>query len=53
MVALKRGKTHEAMEDMHKTLNIYRENLGEYDRKTKEVEMVIQRIEERLHMAQE
>ena len=39
------------MEDMHKTFQIYRENLGEYDRKTKEVESVIQSIEERLHMA--
>ena len=51
LVALKRGKTNEAMEDLHKTFQIYRENLGEYDRKTKEVESVIQSIEERLHMA--
>ena len=53
LVSLKRGKTNEAMDDMHKTLQIYRENLGEYDRKTKEVELVIQRIQERLQMANE
>jgi len=46
LVAYKRGKVAEALDGMRTALQEYQNNLGIYDRKTIEVERVIQKIEE-------
>ena len=46
LVAYKQGKIAEALDGMRTALQDYQNNLGIYDHKTKEVEMVIQQIEE-------
>lgn len=46
LVAYKRGKIGEALDGMRRALQEYQNNLGTYDRKTREVEDVIQKIEE-------
>ena len=46
LVAYKRGKVAEALDGMRTSLQEYQNNLGIYDRKTIEVERVIQKIEE-------
>lgn len=46
LVAYKQGKVAEALDGMRTALQDYQNNLGIYDRKTQEVERVIQKIEE-------
>jgi tetratricopeptide (TPR) repeat protein len=46
LVAYKRRKIDEALDGMRNALHDYQNNLGIYDRKTMEVERVIQKIEE-------
>ena len=46
LVAFKRGKIAEALDGMRSALQDYQNNLGIYDHKTREVEQVIQKIEE-------
>ena len=46
LVCYKRGKVMEALEGMKTALQEYQNNLGIYDRKTVEVDRVIQKIEE-------
>lgn len=46
LVAYKQGKIAEALDGMRSALQDYQNNLGIYDRKTQEVERVIQKIEE-------
>ena len=54
LVAYKRGKIAEALDGMRTALQDYQTNLGIYDRKTMEVERVIQKIEEQYaHHAEE
>jgi len=45
-VAYKRGKVAEALDGMRTALQDYQNNLGIYDRKTIEVERVIEKIEQ-------
>lgn len=46
LVAYKRGKIGEALDGMRTSLQDYQNNLGFYESKTREVERVIQKIEE-------
>ena len=46
LVAYKRGKIQAALDGMRNALQDYQNNLGIYDRKTMQVEQVIQKIEE-------
>ena len=53
LVAYKQGKVAEALDGMRTALQDYQNNLGIYDRKTQEVERVIQKIEEQYAHHQE
>ena len=46
LVAYKQGKIAEALDGIRTALQDYQQNLGIYDRKTKEVEDVKEKIEE-------
>jgi NAD(P)H-dependent FMN reductase len=45
LVMLKTGNVMSAVEFMQKALQIYQNNLGEFDRKTKEVEDTLRKVE--------
>ena len=48
LIQLKRGNADAALKGMQDAYNEYRNNLGDYDPKTKQVEDVIQKVEEAL-----